>query len=134
MFLSQRFPSRYFAGIFTPARVSQLAVVLAALLLPALLAAQNPPQLTLLDPVPALLSGPMVTTNVNSLATKGRPVQGSSADGTSEIVLRVPANAVGEQFTFTVINDQGVQSTSAAEDGGLAAIGSAGFRSEPAHC
>jgi hypothetical protein len=98
-----------------------------ALLFPALLAAQNPPQLTLLDPVPALLSGPIVTTNVNTLATKGRAVQGSSADGASEMVLRVPANAVGEQFTFTVINDQGWQSTSAAEDGGLAAIGSASF-------
>ncbi|MFZ0284992.1 MAG: hypothetical protein WAL32_07155 [Terriglobales bacterium] len=83
--------------------------------------------MTLLDPVPTLLSGPMVTTKVNTLATKGRVVQGSSADGASELVLRVPANAAGEQFTFTVINDQGQQSISAAEDGGLAAIGSASF-------
>jgi pimeloyl-ACP methyl ester carboxylesterase len=107
-------------------RMSALAVI-AALLFPALLIAQNPPQLTLLDPIPALLSGPMVTTNVNTLASKGRAVQGSSADGASEMVLRVPADAVGEQLTFTVINDQGQQSTSAAEDGGLAAIGSASF-------
>jgi pimeloyl-ACP methyl ester carboxylesterase len=110
-------------------RLSMLAVVMAVLLFPALLIAQNPPQLTLLDPVPTLLSGPMVTTNVNILATKGRVVQGSSADGASEVVLRVPANSVGEQFTFTVINDQGVQSVSAVEDGGLAAIGSASFTS-----
>jgi pimeloyl-ACP methyl ester carboxylesterase len=132
---SQDFPSRNSQGIlrspirFSPILFSRLAVVVTGLLLPAMLAAQNPPQLTLLDPVPALLSGPMVTTNVNTLASKGRPVQGSSADGASEVVLRVPANAAGEQFTFTVINDQGQQSTSAPEDGGLAAIGSGGFTS-----
>jgi pimeloyl-ACP methyl ester carboxylesterase len=127
MFFSLNFPSVNLPRIpKSSAGLARLAV-LTALLLPALLAAQSPPQLTLLDPVPALLSGPMVTTNVNLLATKGRAVQGSSADGASEMVLRVPANAVGEQFTFTVINDQGQQSTSAAEDGALAAIGSASF-------
>ena len=103
MSLSQIFPGT----IESPVRLSKLAIAMLALLFPALLIAQNPPQLTLLDPVPALLSGPMVTTNVNILATKGRVVQGSSADGASEVVLRVPANAAGEQFTFTVINDQG---------------------------
>jgi pimeloyl-ACP methyl ester carboxylesterase len=123
MSLSQIFPGT----LESPARFSKLVVAMIALLFPALLIAQNPPQLTLLDPVPALLSGPMVTTNVNILATRGRVVQGSSADGASEVVLRVPANAAGEQFTFTVINDQGQQSVSAAEDGGLAAIGGASF-------
>jgi pimeloyl-ACP methyl ester carboxylesterase len=125
----QSFPAWNSPGILTlRVRVSKLALVM-TLLLPVLLAAQNPPQLTLLDPVPALLSGPMVTTNVNTLATQGRVVQGSAADGASELVLRVPAAAVGEQFTFTVVNDQGQQSSSAAEDGGLAAIGSASFTS-----
>ena len=123
--------SRIFSGTLKPSvRIAKLVVVIAGFLFPALLMAQNgsaPPQLTLLDPVPALLNGPMVTTNVNILATKGRVVQGSSADGASEVVLRVPANAAGEQFTFTVINDQGQQSTSAAEDGALAPIGSANF-------
>ena len=86
-----------------------------------------PPQLTMLDPVPTLLSGPMVTTNVNTLASKGRVVQGAAADAVTEVVLRVPANSVGEQFTFTVINDQGQQSTSSTEDGGLGPIGSSTF-------
>ncbi len=122
MFFSRNLPRTF----TSPIRLTKLVVVIASLF-PALLIAQNPPQLTLLDPVPALLSGPMVTTNVNILATKGRVVQGSSADGASEVVLRVPANAAGEQFTFTVINDQGQQSTSAAEDGALAAIGSTSF-------
>ncbi|HTZ97522.1 MAG TPA: hypothetical protein VMB18_14065 [Terriglobales bacterium] len=85
------------------------------------------PQLTLLDPVPSLLSGPMVTNNVNVLATQGRAVQGVAADAVTEVVLRVPANSVGEQFTFTVFNDQGQQSTSSAEDGGVGMIGSSAF-------
>lgn len=109
---------------------SKLAVVIAVTLFPGLLLAQQlggSPQLTLLDPVPALLSGPMVTTNASVLATKGRAVQGVAADAVAELVLRVPANSVGEQFNFTVINDQGQQSTSSAEDGGLGAIGATAF-------
>lgn len=86
-----------------------------------------PPQVTFLDPVPALLSGSMVTTNVNVLASKGRAVQGVDADGATELVLRIPAASVGEQFTLTVLNDSGQQSQSSAEDGGLGAIGSTGF-------
>ncbi len=124
MFFSQDLPSRNFPGTV---KLRLSALVVTATLFPALLVAQNPPQLTLLDPVPALLMGSMVTTNVNTLASKGRAVQGSSADGASEVVLRVPASSAGEQFTFTVINDQGQQSVSAAEDGGLAAIGSTSF-------
>ncbi len=89
----------------------------------------SPPQLTLLDPVPSLLNGSAVTTNVNVLASKGRIVEGTAADAASELVLRVPANSVGEQFTITVINDQGQQSTSSIEDGGLGAIGTTSFTS-----
>lgn len=109
---------------------STLAGMITVALLPGLLLAQQPsapPQMKLLDPVPALLSGSMVTNKVNVLATKGRPVQGVAADAVTEVVLRVPANSIGEQFTFTVINDQDQQSTSAAEDGGLGAIGSTAF-------
>jgi hypothetical protein len=87
----------------------------------------TPPQLTLLDPVPSLLNGAKVTTNVNVLASKGRVVEGTAADAAGELVLRIPANSVGEQFTITVINDQGQQSTSSIEDGGLGAIGTSSF-------
>ncbi len=86
-----------------------------------------PPQLTLLDPVPSLLKGAAVTTNANVLASKGRVVEGTAADSASELVIRIPANSVGEQFTITVINDQSEQSTSFVEDGGLAAIGTSSF-------
>jgi len=106
---------------------SKLVILIVVLCVPAWLVAQAPPQMTLLDPVPTLLSGPMVTTDPNVLASKGRRVQGAGADGATELVLRVPANSAGEQFTLTVINDQGQQSNSAAEDGGLGAIGSATF-------
>ena len=120
----------------TSNRSSLSAAVLVALaftlLMPSTLLAQEAlpsaaPQLTVLDPVPSLLNGAAVTTNVNVLASKGRVVEGTAADASSELVLRIPANSVGEQFTITVINDQGQQSTSSIEDGGLGAIGTTGF-------
>ena len=110
-----------------------LIVIVFALLLPSVSFGQEssgspaPPQLTLLDPVPSLLKGAAVTTNVNVLASKGRLVEGTAADSASELVLRIPASSVSEQFTITVVNDQGGQSTSAVEDGGLGAIGTSSF-------
>jgi len=108
--------------------LSTIAVLLWAL--SSTVAAQNPsnpPELTLLDPVPALLNGPKVTTNVNLLATKGRVVQGVGADAVTEMVIRISANSAGEKFTLTVINDEGLQSTSYQEDGGLGGLGSSTF-------
>jgi pimeloyl-ACP methyl ester carboxylesterase len=82
---------------------------------------------TMLDPVPELLSGSAVTTNRNTLATMGRPVQGVDPDGVTEIVLRWPANAAGLQYSVVLFNDQGKQSTSPNNDGALAPIGSSTF-------
>jgi pimeloyl-ACP methyl ester carboxylesterase len=79
----------------------------------------------LIDPVVAhLLNGPAVTTNVNAIAaaTTGF-VRGAAADGTTQVVLRIPAANVGQTFTITVINDQGQSSTSVPNDGGLMALG-----------
>ena len=79
----------------------------------------------LIDPVVArLLSGAAVTTNVNAIAaaTTGF-IRGAAADGTAQVVLRIPAATVGQTFTITVINDQGQTSTSVANDGGLMALG-----------
>ena len=81
--------------------------------------------LQLVDPVPALLNGPAITTDVNVLATNGTPVQGIGADGVSQIVLIAAAASAGEQFTFEVFNDQGQQSTSIDNDGALGAVGGA---------
>ncbi|HEY4739061.1 MAG TPA: hypothetical protein VIH76_00535 [Candidatus Acidoferrales bacterium] len=79
----------------------------------------------LIDPVVAnLLSGSAITTNVNTIAaaTTGL-VSGSVADGTTQTVLRIPATAVGQTFTVAVIDDQGAQSSSVPNDGGLMALG-----------
>ncbi len=79
----------------------------------------------LIDPVVAkLLNGPAVTTNVNAIAaaTTGF-VQGTAADGTTQVVIRIPAASVGQTFTVTVINDQGQTSTSVPNDGGVMALG-----------
>jgi len=85
----------------------------------------------LIDPVVAnLLSGSAVTTNVNTIAaaTTGL-VAGSAADGTTQIVLRIPASTVGQTFTVAVINDQGAASSSVANDGGVTALGGSSFTS-----
>jgi pimeloyl-ACP methyl ester carboxylesterase len=81
----------------------------------------------LLDPVPTLLSGAHVTTNINMLATKGRSVQGAGTDGITQIVIRFAASQAGQQYTVTLLNDQGQQSTSVVNDGGLGPIGSTAF-------
>ncbi|MGH8225282.1 MAG: esterase/lipase family protein [Gammaproteobacteria bacterium] len=82
---------------------------------------------TLSDPVPVLLNGSRVTTDVTRLAVGARPVQGVAADGVSEIVVAVTADTAGQQFTFTVYNDQSAPSASTAADGALAAVGSTDF-------
>jgi len=79
----------------------------------------------LIDPVVAgLLSGSSVTTNVNSIAAANTGlVQGAAADGTTQVVLRIPATSVSQAITVTVINDSGAPSTSVANDGGLMQLG-----------
>ena len=55
----------------------------------------------LIDPVVAgLVSGSSVTTNTNAIAaaTTG-VVKGAAADGTTQVILRIPASSVGQQFT-----------------------------------
>ena len=79
----------------------------------------------IVDPVPALLSGPAITTDANALATMGTPVQGIAAGGVSQIVLLATAASAGQHFTFEVFNDQSQQSSSISNDGALGAVGSA---------
>lgn len=88
----------------------------------------------LLDPVPTstdpigLLNGPAVgSTDFLQAAPQGAPsyglngriVSGIAADGVSEIVIRVPAKNVGDQFDFTVLNDANAASTDPQSDGAL---------------
>ena len=79
----------------------------------------------LIDPVVAgLVSSSSVTTNTNTIAaaTTG-VVRGAAADGTTQVILRVPASNAGQQFTVTVINDANSPSTSVPNDGGVFALG-----------
>jgi pimeloyl-ACP methyl ester carboxylesterase len=79
----------------------------------------------LIDPVVAgLISGSSVITNTATIAaaTTG-VVKGAAADGTTQVILRIPASSASQQFTITVIDDAKAPSTSVANDGGLFALG-----------
>jgi Putative serine esterase (DUF676) len=79
----------------------------------------------LVDPVVAgLVSGSSVTTNVNAIASATTGVvKGAAADGTTQVILRIPAASAGQQFTVAVINDAKSPSTSVPNDGGVFALG-----------
>jgi pimeloyl-ACP methyl ester carboxylesterase len=81
----------------------------------------------LFDPVPDLLSGKTVTTDTGMLATGGRAVSGVGADGVTEVLVRLPADSAGEEFTATIINDMSNPSTSTDQDGALGLPGAATF-------
>lgn len=76
----------------------------------------------ILDPVPDLQDGNEITTDVQTLATAGTPVTGIAADSAARVVLRIWANAVGDSLTLTLLNDQGLPSVSADEDGIIEAL------------
>jgi hypothetical protein len=90
-------------------------------------------QAELVDPVPDLLSGPAVISltspvGAKTLASKGQAVQGVAADGVTQVVIRIPAVNVGDQFTVTILNDQdGKQINSPNEDGALGNPGDTSF-------
>jgi pimeloyl-ACP methyl ester carboxylesterase len=89
-------------------------------------------QAELVDPVPDLLSGNTVVAITSPgapqiLADLGQAVQGVAADGVTEVVVRIPAVNVGDQFTLKIFNDQNEQSTSADEDGALGNPGDTTF-------
>ncbi|HEV3036305.1 MAG TPA: hypothetical protein VHA33_00705 [Candidatus Angelobacter sp.] len=72
----------------------------------------------IVDSVPDLLDGASVTTNPDILTTRGRVVEGVAADGVTEVVLRIPAQQVGQTISLAISSDQ-IPSISTDEDGGL---------------
>jgi probable HAF family extracellular repeat protein len=84
---------------------------------------------TLLDPVPNLLNGPAVTTDSGLLSAPfiARQVSGVSADGATQIVVKIAAPAAGEQYTLTLLNDGNAQSNLPDEDGALGVLGTSTF-------
>lgn len=72
----------------------------------------------LLDPIPDLMSGPAVANQtLPSVGSGGRVVKGVAADGVTEVVVRIPAQNVGDQYKLTVINDQNGISQAPEQDG-----------------
>jgi DNA-binding beta-propeller fold protein YncE/pimeloyl-ACP methyl ester carboxylesterase len=76
---------------------------------------QDPP--TLIDPVAEFLDGPQITKVIEQdpnnphqpfLAdvSKGREVKGVATDGVAQVIIRIPAKAVGEQFALSIHSDQ----------------------------
>jgi pimeloyl-ACP methyl ester carboxylesterase len=75
--------------------------------------------ITAVDPVPNLLGGSGIIADPNSLATLGTPVSAISADSAARVVLRINANAVGENLLITGVDDMGQWN---ASDGSFASI------------
>ncbi len=89
-----------------------------------------PTSVELVDPAPGLISGTTLTTSTGALATGGRIVSGSAADGVTQALIRIKTANPGEQFAVTLLDDHqtpAVQSTSSAEDGALGNPGDTNF-------
>lgn len=86
---------------------------------------------SLVDPVPDLVSGNAVATStqLQGLLNKGHIVYGAGADGVTQVVVRIDTNTRGHQFTITLVNDQGASGSSIipSEDGALGLPGDASF-------
>jgi pimeloyl-ACP methyl ester carboxylesterase len=78
----------------------------------------------LIDPVAAdLLRGATVTTDTALLSADHHIVKGVAAEGSAEVVVRIPASQEGVGLTITVFADSGAASSSTDDDGGLVALG-----------
>jgi probable HAF family extracellular repeat protein len=78
----------------------------------------------LVDPVPDLLND-LESQNFPALAVGGRAVQGVAADGVAELLIRIPAQSASDQFTLTLLDDQGnpISNTDTDNYGGLFDVG-----------
>ena len=83
--------------------------------------------------MPDLLRGNQITTDIQTLATAGTPVTAIATDGATRVVVRLWANSVGDTLTLTLLNDQGLPSISADEDGTIEVLQAGGpFTTGPA--
>jgi pimeloyl-ACP methyl ester carboxylesterase len=81
----------------------------------------------LIDPILSnLLNGPAVTTNTDALASSGDIVKGVSADGSAQVVVRMPASRPGQTLMVAVLDEFGQPSSSIRDNGGLAPLGGGG--------
>ncbi|MFQ5658656.1 MAG: SBBP repeat-containing protein, partial [Candidatus Methylomirabilales bacterium] len=78
----------------------------------------------LVDPVPDLLAGPAVTTDVTKLAQGEPVVQGVAADGVARVVVRVTTPGPGT-VELSLVDEAGMPLASLEEAGFLAQLGEA---------
>lgn len=77
--------------------------------------------LSILDPVPELVAGPSITTNVETLSSLGRAVAGVAADGVARLILRASVAQEGQSVSFSIDTSDCVLPTGSITDvcGGL---------------
>lgn len=83
---------------------------------------------SLIDPVASgflvqYAKGATISTDTNLLASGGTLVQGASADGVTELLIRIPASNAGDSYTLTLQDENG-DSSSTGAIGGLFSLGS----------
>ncbi len=72
------------------------------------------------------MQGNQITTDIQTLATAGTPVTAIAADGATRVVIRLWAHSVGDTLTLTLLNDRGLPSISADEDGTIEVLPAGG--------
>lgn len=78
----------------------------------------------MIDPVDARL----LSYDADDIAASNATVSGVAADGTTEVILRIPATHEHQHVTITVLDDSGSESHSTAKYGALSALDAAGTR------
>jgi pimeloyl-ACP methyl ester carboxylesterase len=73
---------------------------------------------------PGLQTGNGITSNSALLGTSGRVVTAIAADSAARVVLRIPAQYVGQNFNLTLVDDHG-NTAPASNVGSLSSIGGA---------
>jgi hypothetical protein len=84
----------------------------------------TPAPAVLVDPVPTLVGKAGIIQNPAFLSVGGTLVKNVASDGVTQVVVKIRATTVGEQFTLTVHNDLNAVSSNPAQDGAVAVLGS----------
>ncbi len=91
-----------------------------------------PLSLSLIDPVPQYVDGAGITASLSRLASATQTVNGVSADGAAQIVVRVSGANVGDAITLTLLGANGYPTTDTCGEGYLGALPGGGSCSSAA--
>jgi pimeloyl-ACP methyl ester carboxylesterase len=86
------------------------------------------PLITLLDPIPSLVSGNpyALSTDPNVLGNQGTVIQATAADGVAKVVIRISGLTPSQTITLDLLNDQGTLAD-VGQNGGLGDPGNTTF-------